>query len=78
MKVLGKFKCEAVTPTGTGEDAVVTLRAHTGPGSEDFAKYTPWGDIRFGLSGGTRATQAFVPGKVYDVTFQAETDSAKE
>ena len=69
MIVQAKFKCDG-TETSQSGDTVVNMSAFTGPGSEDFSKYTPWGQLKFGLSAGVKAAEFFEAGQVYTLDFK--------
>ena len=69
MSVKARFICRNVEKTGN-DDFIVRFDAHTGPGSEDFAKYTPWGQITMGLNKDAKAASLFEANKVYTLTFE--------
>lgn len=70
--VEARFTVDSVTePSTTNGDVAVSMSAIAGAGSEDFTKYTPWGNIRFGLSGdAVNAKRAFTPGQAFRVIFE--------
>lgn len=71
-KIKAQFMCVGNEPSYEGSgDKKITLVADIGPGSEDFTKYTPWGDIRFGITKeATTAQRTFLVGKRFKVTFE--------
>ena len=69
MTVIARFKVESLNPC-SDDHVIVKLRAHTGPGSEDFAKYTPWGEMSMGITKGSKALEELQVDKLYEVSFK--------
>lgn len=64
-----KFRCNAVTDFGTQKQA--QLNAVYGKEGEnaDFAKATPFGDLKINIDAGVPASNFFTPGKEYYLDF---------
>lgn len=68
MTVTARFKLNAIVDQG-GDHVTASFGAHVGKGSEDFAKYTPWGELKMGITKGANALKMLEVGKVYDLAF---------
>ena len=68
MTVQAKFKVVALMPSGPN-DTILSMQACTDEGSRDFAKYTPWGELRMGIHNDAPALKEFELYKEYTLTF---------
>lgn len=68
MTVVARFKLESLSDAGS-DTVQATFRAHVGKGSEDFCKYTPWGELKMGITKGAKALDQLVAGFVYELAF---------
>jgi len=66
QKVKAKFKCFAVTEFESGGKEA-KLQPVSGPGNEDYSRYTPLGELRLTITTETPALEFFKPGKTYDL-----------
>ena len=69
-KVIAKFKCDAVTDYGHRHEASLYAVYGTEGENKDFAKATPSGTLKIGIDKDVPASDFFVPGKEYHLTFE--------
>jgi len=71
MKILAKFRCDAVTETTWGPVAVSFSAVYGTEGENaDYSKATPSGQILINIDKDTKAATEFVRGEEYYLTFE--------
>lgn len=70
MSVKAKFQCNSITDYGALKTIALSAIKKTDGDNADFAKATPFGDIKMNIDSSTPAFNAFAPGGVYYVTFE--------
>lgn len=68
MMIRCQFRCNSVTKTESGFNADFSA-VTTGPGTEEYFKYTPYGTLNIG----TLKEQNFEPGKDYFIDIRDAT-----
>jgi len=69
-KVKAKFRCNSVTDFGGQKQAVMSaVYSQTGENA-DFAKATPYGELKINIDAELPASDFFKPGKEYFLTFE--------
>lgn len=69
-KVKAKFRCNSVTDFGGQKQAVMSaVYSQTGENA-DFAKATPYGELKINIDSEVPASDYFKPTKEYYLTFE--------
>ena len=70
MAVKAKFKCQSITDFGGQKQASMSaVYSQTGENA-DFAKATPYGELKINIDAEVPASDYFKPGKEYYLTFE--------
>lgn len=69
MSVKAKFKCNSITDFGQVKEAHLTAVYSDKGENADFTKYTPSGDLKIATNKEAAASEFFIPGKSYYLTF---------
>ena len=70
MKVIAKFRCRSITDFGGQKQAQLDA-VHSATGENaDFAKATPYGDLKINIDSGVPAADFFKPNESYYLTFE--------
>ena len=69
-KVVAKFKCDSVTNFEDAKRATLSVVIGTKGENADFFKATPWGHIEMSIDKDVPASDLFIPGKEYYLTFE--------
>lgn len=68
--VKAKFRCNSVTDFGGAKQAIMgAVYSQTGENA-DFAKAIPYGELKINIDSGVPASNFFVPGEEYYLTFE--------
>ena len=70
MKVVAKFRCRSITDFGTQKQAQFDAVYSSEGENADFAKATPYGDLKINIDSGVPASDFFKPGEEYYLTFE--------
>ena len=70
-KVKAKFKCMSVTDFGAYKQAQMSAVYSREGENADFAKATPYGDLKINIDSEVPASDFFIPTKEYYLTFEA-------
>lgn len=69
-KVIAKFECTSIEPNGDdGKEIKLTAVIGNDGENADFTKYTPYGEIFFGVTDKTKADELFEAGEEYYIEF---------
>ena len=70
MSVKAKFLCNQVINFNGGSKEAHMSAVYSQEGENaDFAKATPYGELKIRIDGGTPAVDYFIPGKFYYLNF---------
>ena len=68
--VKAKFKCNSVTDFGNQKQAHFSAVVNDSEANRDFAKFTPYGDLKINIDSQVPASEYFKPNKEYTLTFE--------
>jgi hypothetical protein len=70
MVVKAKFKCESVTTSEYNKQASLRAVCSSKGENADFAKATPFGELKINIDNEVTASDFFTPGKEYYLRFE--------
>ena len=70
IKVKAKFRCASVTDFGSNKQAQMSAVYGASGENADFAKATPYGELKINIDSEVPASDFFKPGEEYYLTFE--------